>query len=245
MIELVKRMVEKSPVRVEEGDYQKDGLWFCGKCHSAKQAHIVIDGIDYFPMAKCKCPEVEIPTFCRPEGVPMEWTFGKDDNPSGSKAARKYCELFPTENGLLFYGGVGSGKSFQAGCICNALALKGYSTIMDTGRGFADRIFADGSALDRFANVDLLVLDDLATERNTEYMSETIYTLVNSRIMRNKPMIVTTNLTADELKNPDNITDSRIYSRILSRCIPILIKGSDRRREQGRKNLEEWRKNFG
>lgn len=241
MTDLVMSMMAKNPIQPAEGDYQEGGLWYCGKCRAPKQARVVINGHEFMPMAKCRCPEP--PTFVRPEGVPQEWNFEQDDQTAkASRAARKYCELFPTENGLLFYGAVGTGKSFLSGCICNALAAKGFSTIMDTARGFADKAFNDHGFIDRLCRYDLLVLDDLNAERQTDYMAETVYQIVNARWQARRPMLVTTNLTSEQMKNPANVTDARIFSRILARCVPVLVTGVDRRREQGKSNLEEWRK---
>jgi len=42
---------------------------------------------------------------------------------------------------------------------------------------------------------------------------------------------ITSNLTGDELKNPKNIAEQRVFNRILERCHPILVDGPDRRRK--------------
>ena len=74
------------------------------------------------------------------------------------------------------------------------------------------------------------MLDDLDAERDTEYMQEYVYNIIDARYRAGLPMIVTTNLTGAKLKNPDSISKERIYSRLLERCHPIEITGADRRR---------------
>ena len=83
-------------------------------------------------------------------------------------------------------------------------------------------------------------MDDLAAE-TSEYYRNTVFQIINDRLEVNKALIVTTNLTSEQMKNPDNLMDGRIISRVLGKCVPILVNGPDRRREQGKKKLEEWR----
>ena len=232
-------MARKAVIKPVAGDYYVDGILYCGRCKSPKQAKITVNGVVLMPAAKCKCPEP--PIFVRPDGVPREWCFENDDGASpASRQAHRFVESFPMS--LLFYGAVGTGKSFLAGCICNELGRRGKSTIMDTARGYADKAFNDHEFLGRLMTYDLVVLDDLAAERKTDYLQETVFQIINMRTQANKPIVITTNLTAEQMKHADNVNDERIFSRVLSVCIPVLVSGIDRRREQGRKRLEEWRK---
>jgi DNA replication protein DnaC len=80
----------------------------------------------------------------------------------------------------------------------------------------------------------LLVLDDLGAERNTEYMNEVVYTIINARYKAKLPLIVTTNLTTEQLKAPTDVTMARTYSRVLEMCFPIKVEGVDIRREKAR-----------
>ena len=85
--------------------------------------------------------------------------------------------------------------------------------------------------LDSLNKFTLLVIDDFGMERNTEYMNEIVYNVIDSRYRSGKPLIVTTNLTMQEINNPDNIDKQRIYSRINEMCVPIRVEGKDRRQE--------------
>ncbi len=61
---------------------------------------------------------------------------------------------------------------------------------------------------------------------------EQMFTVVDSRYRSRKPMIITTNLTLEEIKNPPDLAHARIYDRILERCAPILFSGKNFRKEQ-------------
>ena len=102
--------------------------------------------------------------------------------------------------GLLLFGDVGTGKSFLAGCIANALLeqdvpvlMTNFPTILNrmTGLFGSDRadFLADLNAY------DLLILDDLGAERGTEYALEQVFAVIDARYRSRKPLIVTTNLT--------------------------------------------------
>ena len=78
---------------------------------------------------------------------------------------------------------------------------------------------------------DLLIIDDLGAERNTEYALEQMFSIIDSRYRCNKPLIVTTNLKLDELKHPPDLAHARIYDRILERCAPILFAGKNFRED--------------
>jgi DNA replication protein DnaC len=79
---------------------------------------------------------------------------------------------------------------------------------------------------------DLLVIDDLASERDTEFMGEIVQNIIDSRYRAGLPLIVTTNLTADELKHPQEIRKRRIYSRLFEMCVPLEVQHKDRRKQK-------------
>ena len=79
---------------------------------------------------------------------------------------------------------------------------------------------------------DLLILDDLGAERGTEYALEQVFAVIDARYRSRKPLIVTTNLTLDALKHPDDLAHARIYDRILEICAPILFGGENLRVEK-------------
>ena len=176
-------------------------------------------------------------------------TFAQDDAPGSDagRAARKYCDRFDEFSrdgiGILFGGGVGTGKTFYAACIANELAKHGRFVIMTSLQSIASAMSKDfgekrARVLHGIRACDLLVLDDLGAERNTEYMQEQSYEVVNERYKTGKPMIVTTNLSAAEINNADSVMTRRICERVRERCKPVKMLGISRR-EAGKQNTEE------
>ena len=88
-------------------------------------------------------------------------------------------------------------------------------------------------------NYNLLIIDDLGAERQSEFMKEQIFNVIDSRYRSGKPMIVTTNLTAEQLKKPEDVASGRIYDRILERCHPLKIDGESMRRKKLREDFRE------
>lgn len=240
-------------------DYVKDGLFHCGKCQTPKQCKVNILGreLTVFCMCKCRSEAHEAEERMRRERERMErirrlktegiqdtairnWTFANDDNSNPAmmdKAMRYYSkweQMYKQNMGLLLWGNVGTGKTYFAACIANALLESGipvmmtnFAKIINAMSGFA---IEDKNAYIRaFNKYDLLVIDDLGAERQSDYAQEIVYSVIDARYKHNCPLIITTNMTLDEVKNPKNTTYSRIYDRILEMCIPIHFAGESRR----------------
>lgn len=167
-------------------------------------------------------------------------TFENDDlkAPELSKRMRAYAEHFATfkakGQGLILFGDVGTGKTFYSACIANRLIDDGYTVLMTNFPSLIARIQRDqfkDTDYSKLLNVyDLLIVDDLGVERSSEYMQEQVYNIVDARYRAKKPLLISTNLTADELKHPKDVMAARIYGRILERCLPIKVDGADRRK---------------
>lgn len=120
---------------------------------------------------------------------------------------------------LLFSGSSGLGKTFLSNCIAKELLDKGKVVIYQTSSNLIDilrslRFEENGSKdqIEEIMNCDLLVIDDLGTESNTAYSHSELFNIINLRILGNKKMIISTNLTIGDIHNnyPERIT-SRIY----------------------------------
>ena len=145
-------------------------------------------------------------------------------------------EAFKRNVGLMLFGDVGTGKSFAAGCIANALLDRDVPVLMTNFPTILARLSGmfgeDRTAfLDGLEDYDLLIIDDLGAERNTGYSMEQMFSIVDSRYRSSKPIIVTTNLKLNELKHPPDLAHARIYDRILGRYAPILFAGKNFREE--------------
>ena len=82
-------------------------------------------------------------------------------------------------------------------------------------------------------NYDLLILDDFASERKSDYMYEVLYNIVNDRYNAHKTMIFTSNMTTEETGNPTDPHIRRIMSRIWEMTSPVEVTGQDRRKASG------------
>lgn len=245
-----------------------DGLIYCGKCNTPKQCVVELFGQKRTVYCLCKC-EVEkrdgekaeqerrekmqriqrLRQTGFPESDMQSWTFERDDgtNAKVTEIARNYVkhfdEMLKRGKGLLLFGKVGTGKTFISACIANALIDAGHACLVTNFARLVNTIggMFEGKQdyIDSLNRYDLLVIDDLASERDTEYMGEIVQNIIDSRYRAGLPLIITTNLTADELKRPAEIRKQRIYSRLFEMCVPVEIKGKDRRKQKLRDEYGE------
>lgn len=167
-------------------------------------------------------------------------TFSDDDgaNQKLTGVCQKYADRWPemlgNGMGLLLYGGVGGGKTFLAGCVCNALLKKQVSVcatsfprVLNVLQNSMDR----QKALDRLARYQCVLLDDFGVERGTEYAQEQLFAVVDARYRAKRPTIITTNLSLHDLENPSNLSYTRIFDRLLELCpIRLCVSGPSRRK---------------
>lgn len=166
-------------------------------------------------------------------------TFADDDgtNPKLTAVCKKYVDNWPQmyQNGmgLLLYGGVGGGKTFLAGCVCNALleqqariCATSFPRVLNVLQTSMDR----QKALDRLAQYSCVLLDDFGVERGTEYAQEQLFAVIDARYRAKRPTIITTNLSLHDLENPQNLSYSRIFDRLLELCpVRLCVSGPSRR----------------
>lgn len=255
------RMVDalsNSMLRTDETFTGEDGLLWCAACKERVQTVVEFLGIKKTVNCACACTKAKAQAYedakkreeyernrriCFTETNMDGWTFANDDrkNQKISDAMRNYAEKFAEfkrmGKGVLMFGDVGTGKTYFAACIANALIDKGYKVLMTNFVELAYQIeskYSEKQAyIDSLNRYDLLVIDDLGVERDSAsgYMQEMVYNIVDSRYRAGLPFIITTNLSSDQLKNPADIRYKRIYDRILERCFPLEIKGESRRRQ--------------
>ena len=158
-------------------------------------------------------------------------------NAKAHKIAKRYAERFEqmmeSNQGLLFYGAPGTGKTFAAACIANQLLENQIPVVMTSFVKLMDMDNHDDESIIRRLNLaDLLIIDDLGAERGTDYALEKVYNFVDSRYRAKKPMLLTTNLTLDQIKSTTDMRYQRIYDRILQCCYPVEFTGPSWRRRE-------------
>lgn len=121
---------------------------------------------------------------------------------------RRYALTFtPNAGNLLFVGGTGLGKTFLSACIARAVADRGYSVVYETASHLFGKLeqarFNPSEEAKReaakFTACDLLIVDDLGTEMPGQFVTASLYSLLNDRILSGKPMVISTNLNVDEM----------------------------------------------
>ena len=250
-----------------------DGLLYCGKCRKPKEAYFPegkrLFGRDRHP-AECDCQraareEREAGEASRRHREEVErlkrqgftdpamqgWTFENDNGkcPQMDKAHFyvEHWETMRAENiGYLLWGGVGTGKSYFAGCIANALmeqethvCMTNFALILnDLAASFEGR----NEYIARLCRCPLLILDDFGMDRGTEYGLAQVYNVIDSRYRSGKPLIVTTNLTLEDLQHPQDTAHARIYDRLLEMCAPVRFTGENFRKATAQEKMERLKK---
>lgn len=141
-----------------------------------------------------------------------------DDNTRLLKIVRNYIvnfeKMYENNQGLLLWGPVGTGKSYAAAVIANELLDRRTSVVMTSFIKILKEVGTfddDNGKIEKMNQSKLLIIDDLGAERGTDYSLERVYDIIDSRYRSNKPIILTTNLTMEQMKNCEDIRYNRIY----------------------------------
>lgn len=168
--------------------------------------------------------------------------FDKDDG--RNQKVRRMCETYVSKwedmiegnYGLAFVGGNEGGKTFWASCLANALVESGASVLMTTvpqlisemTEGYGEN---HSYVLRRIKDVQFLILDDVGVERDTDFVLEKTFEIIDTRGNAMKPLIITSNIRAEAWTNPPDMRYARIYSRLGEMC-PAVIKMEGKYRQE-------------
>nr|DAQ71829.1 MAG TPA: Replicative helicase [Bacteriophage sp.] len=185
-----------------------------------------------------------------------EMVLAADDgsDPKMRAIVDRYIEkrdLMRRENiGLLLHGSAGGGKTFWASALANAMIDHGNSAMITTVPRLVTAMSQDFEAeksriLEQVERVQFLVLDDVGIERQTGYMAEKMFEIIDARYRSRRPLIVTTNLTLEEISNPQQMEYKRVFDRIVEMCQPIHVSGEGRRKAIAREKSNKAREILG
>ena len=248
-------------------DYMHDGILHCGVCGKAKEVKFNLMGVDKTVPCLCDCEVAER------EKEKQEWEemqreirisdlrvnsikdrerrkcrFENAEMTPNLKKCLRYVEnwdeMKEKNDGLILWGKCGNGKSFAAACIANALIDKGVPALMTS---FPAILSDQNNTIDiarQMQEYDLVILDDLGAERQSQYALEKVFYIVDERYKSGKPLIVTTNQSMQTMLNyrkgldkegyamGDNMEYARIYDRILEMCGSIHFEDDPRRKSR-------------
>ena len=156
------------------------------------------------------------------------------------KRVRDFCsdldENLDSGRGMWFFGNSGTGKTTLAMLMSRTALEAGHSVAIYSLPKLLSRIRQTYDAeigeqsysdlFERLATVDLLHLDDLGAEKQTEWVLEQLYALINERYEAQRSVLVTTNLPHEELEEQ---IGSRTVSRLSQICDEVPLFGADRR----------------
>lgn len=153
------------------------------------------------------------------------------------EGCRAYADSFGTDsNSLYFYGRTGLGKTHLSLAIANEVMKKGYNVVYGSVLNFLNKLerekFGRADSFeteDILIGADLLILDDLGAEISTAVATSSLYNIINSRIARSVPTIISSNLSIKEIQ--DRYPES-IASRIIGNYKTVIFDGKDIRQIQ-------------
>lgn len=240
-----------------------DGMVFCRVCGRHRQAKLG----DALVPALCDCDKAKIErekarrerqrisdivhNSVLYDRVYSGITFENDQYPKSRASAvmRSYAsewdKMKKQNQGVLLWGPPGSGKTYYASCTVNALRKNGVcAQICNMPRLLMALDTWDKSEIiDAVKTVPLLALDDIGSERGSEFQLEKAFALIDARVQAQKPMICTSNITVDEMKNTDDLNRQRIYSRVLGACaVRILVDDGDKRAAEAQGKVKDARR---
>lgn len=219
---------ERLGVRDLVGEY----IPLCGEC----------DDTGYVNGSQCRCLTRHIIEQCYGEGYSAEYRsmpevsgfdtgiYAREESrrlaEKGKRSMMKYIMDFDSSpSNLAIIGVPGSGKTLMARIICGELMKKGYTVMCLAAYRiveiFSEEMFSDESdgIRDLAESCDLLVIDDLGTERQTNFTENLLFELIDTRFRRDLPTIITTNLSPEKQRE---YYGDRIFSRIYSRCNAVI-----------------------
>ena len=152
------------------------------------------------------------------------------------KIAEKFCNNIENkeQKNLLFVGNTGTGKTFLSNAIAYDLINKGYTVLYQTAPMLMDMAMESKYNIERknsnklkyesIFDVDLLIIDDLGTETLNNNRFTELFNIINTRLLKSKKTIISTNLTLNELSQE---YDERVMSRLIGNYIICKFTGDD------------------
>ena len=189
------------------------------------------------------CTEMPL-SECTFENFKLDY-YSEKGTPSPRKrmtAVLKVCREFsisPDGQNLLLLGGTGLGKTHLSLAIANEFLDKGRSVVYGSAQNLINTLAneqfsykGDTTATENMLSSDLLIIDDLGAEMSTSFSQSSVYNIVNTRLLRKLPTVISTNLMLEEI---EKTYTSRVLSRIIGGYTLLSCLGEDIRQIKRKK----------
>ncbi len=240
----IKDISFKKASLLQEHGFPSDYLDPVFKCYDCKDT-------GFIGTSKCHCFKQKIISFAYNQShiksfienndfSKLSYQYYRDEDLTAFKIAveisRSFIRNFDSGyDNLLFYGNVGVGKTFLSGCIAKELLDAGKIVLYLSSERLADvfskKIYNKNSStsdelpeVDDLFDCDLLIIDDLGTELTNNFVTSNLFSLLNERHIREKSVIISTNLSLNEI---GDVYSERIASRLFSNYVLCKISGPD------------------
>ena len=162
-----------------------------------------------------------------------------------AKDFTKKCINKNQKNGLIITGKSGVGKTHLATAILNKLTEKDMLVLMgrmillldvikDTFKDFSSK---EKDIIELYSKVDMLIIDDLGTERISSWALEKLYTIIENRNENKIPIIVTTRFNKESLldrfcQSEDEELSEAVIQKLYQFCYGIELKKYDQNEKE-------------
>lgn len=208
-----------------------NGIYFC-ECYKNLLKEIALDNLaSVSTSASCTFENFSLDYY----PLPVDPELGispRNRMASLLEYCKCYADDFDSESESLYmHGATGLGKTHLSLAIANEVTKKGYHVVYDTAQNIFSSLekekFSYSNSYEKENEIlgcDLLIIDDLGSEFITNFTTSALYNIINTRINRSKPVIISTNLTEEELEAKYT---QRVTSRIIGNYASLLFIGKD------------------